>query len=447
MFKIAPVIFGALVFSSPNIAMAADSNAIIKAVTVSIATTNSNGSGVIIKRAGNKYTVLTAAHVVRNNQQTYSIASLAPQVIGTADGQKYQISNPKFFPQGIDLAVVEFTSSKSYPVAKVGNSDNSEEGSSALVAGYPRSDRELPIYNLRKGRVVANSSTGFDEGYGIVYSSNTLPGMSGGGVFNDLGELIAIHGKGDVTSGASLGNASSSPVRLKTGYDLGIPINTFIKSSPSVAGFTIAQAPTNPRDRPRAGEAFLEGLNLYRIKKYPEAINAFSSAIQRDPQDAVTHYYRGLGQFNSRNFSAAFSDFDQSIKLNPQDAFPYMFRAFVFLETKQIDRAEADLNRSIQLDSKNSYPYLFRGILNARPERKNISKSLADIQESINLNPIDPTPYFFRALVYYGQKNRPKMLADLRKAADLSKAIGDTNGYNSTISFLNILEKYGDQQR
>jgi hypothetical protein len=79
MFKIAPVIFSALVFSSLNIAMAADSNAIIKAVTVLIATTNSNGSGVIIKRAGNKYTVLTAAHVVRSTQQVYSI--------GTADGQ------------------------------------------------------------------------------------------------------------------------------------------------------------------------------------------------------------------------------------------------------------------------------------------------------------------------------------------------------------------------
>jgi Trypsin-like peptidase domain/Tetratricopeptide repeat len=439
MFKIAPVILGALAFSTANIALAADSNAIIKAVTVSIATTDSNGSGVIIKRAGNKYTVLTAAHVVRNSQQVYSL--------GTADGQRHQISNPKFFPQGIDLAVLDFTSSKSYPVAKVGNSDNSEEGSSALVAGYPRSDREVPIYNLRKGRVVANSSKGFDEGYGIVYSSNTLPGMSGGGVFNDLGELIAIHGKGDVTSSASLGNGTSNPVRLKTGYDLGIPINIFVKSSQSVAGFTIAQAPTNPRDRPRAGEAFLQGLNLYRVKKYPEAINAFSEAIQRDPQDATTHYYRGLSQYNSRNFAAAFSDFDRSIKLNPQDASPYMFRALAFLETKQMDKAEADLNRSIQLDPKSSYPYLFRGIIHASPERKNIAKSFADLQESINLNPTDPTPYFFRALIYYGQKNRPKMLADLRKSADLSKAIGDISNYNSTTSFISILEKYGDQQR
>ena len=439
MFKIVPFILVTLAFYPPSIAVAADFSAIMKSVTVSIATAENNGSGVIIKRTGNKYTVLTAAHVVRSTQQVYSI--------GTTDGQKYQISNTKFFPQGIDLAVIDFTSSKSYPVAKVGNSENSEEGSIALVSGYPRSDREVPIYSLRKGRVVANSSKGFDEGYGIVYSSNTLPGMSGGGVFNDLGELIAIHGKGDITSGASLGNAGNSPVRLKTGYDLGIPINTFIRSAQIVAGFTITQAPTNPRDRPRAGEAFLQGLNLYRIKKHPEAINAFSLAIQLDPQDATTHYYRGLSQYNNRNLAAAFSDFDQSIKLNPQDAFPYMFRALVSFETKQIDKAEADLNRSIQLDPKNSYPYLFRGLLNASSERKNISKSLADIQESINLNPTDPTPYFFRAFIYYGQKNRPKMLADLRKSADLSKAIGDINGYKSTISFLSILEKYGDQQR
>jgi Trypsin-like peptidase domain/Tetratricopeptide repeat len=439
MFKIAPVLLGVLAFAPPNIALAADSNAIIKAVTVSIGTTNSNGSGIIIKRTGNKYTVLTAAHVVRNTQQVYSI--------GTADGQKYQISNPKFFPKGIDLAIIDFTSSKSYPVAKIGNSDNSEEGSSALVSGYPRSDREVPVYSLRKGRVVANSNKEFDEGYGIVYGSNTLPGMSGGGVFNDLGELIAIHGKGDVTSSASLGNGSNSPVRLKTGYDLGIPINTFVKSSQSIAGFTLTQAPANPRDRPRAGEAFLRGLNLYRIKKYSEAINAFDEAIQRDSQDAVTYYYRGLSQYNSRNFTAAFSDFEQSIKLNPQDAFPYMFRALVFLETKQLNKAEADLNRSVQLDPNNSYPYLFRGILNSNLERKKISESFADLQKSIDLDPTNPTPYFFRALIYYGQKNRPKMLADLRKSANLSKAIGDTNGYNSTISFLNILEKYGNQQK
>jgi hypothetical protein len=439
MYKFVPiVILGVFASSSPCFALVVNSNSEVKSITVSIFTADSNGSGVIIKRAGNKYTVLTAAHVVRSPQQSYSI--------GTTDGQKYQISNPRIFPQGIDLAVVDFTSSKSYPVAKVGNSDDAEEGSGASVSGYPRSDQQVPVYSLRKGRIVANSNKGFDEGYGIVYSSNTLPGMSGGGVFNDQGELIAIHGKGDVTSGASLGKSSSN-IRLKTGYDLGIPINTFTKSSKSAVGITITQAPASPRNRPRAGEAFLEGLNLYRARKYPEALNAFGDSIQRDPQDAAAYYYRGLSQYNNRNFTAAFSDFDQSIKLNPQNGFPYVFRALNFLELQQFDKAMADLDRSIQLNPENSYPYLFRGLLNSNPERKRSQESFADIQKSISLDPTNPTPYFLRALLYLSLKDRPKMLADLHKSANLSKAIGDINGYNNTTTYINLLEKYGVQQK
>jgi hypothetical protein len=54
MFKMAPVILGTLAFSPPSLAVASDSSAIIRSVTVSIVAANSNGSGVIIKRAGNR---------------------------------------------------------------------------------------------------------------------------------------------------------------------------------------------------------------------------------------------------------------------------------------------------------------------------------------------------------------------------------------------------------
>jgi hypothetical protein len=46
------------------------------------------------------------------------------------------------------------------------------------------------VYAFKDGKVIANSSRELEGGYGIVYSCNTLPGMSGG-IFNDNGELIA----------------------------------------------------------------------------------------------------------------------------------------------------------------------------------------------------------------------------------------------------------------
>jgi Tfp pilus assembly protein PilF len=434
MNKITPVILGVLAFAPPSFALVSDANSSVKSVTVSIVTSDSNGSGVIIKRVGNKYTVLTAAHVVRDTQKSYSI--------GTADGQKYPLSNARAFPTGIDLAVVEFTSSKAYPIAKIGNSDDAEEGSGAAVSGYPRSDKQTPVYGFRKGRVVANSNKEFADGYGIVYSSSTLPGMSGGGVFNDRGELIAIHGKGDVTANTGAG---SSTVRLKTGYDLGIPINTFTKLAKSTLGITVSQSPAKPQNRPRSGEAFINGMNQFRAKNYAQAITFFDQAIQLDPKDATAHYYRGLCQHHNRNYQVALNDFDRAIALNPQDSYPYMLRAITLMELKQPDKAEADLTKAIQVDPQNSYAYLFRGMVNANPERKKTKQSFADIEQSIKIDPTNADTYATRGVFYLVQKNRPKYLADFRKAMELLKASGDLERYNNMKNTVEVLEKYGSQ--
>ena len=44
----------------------------------------------------------------------------------------------------VDLAIVQFTSSVSYPVAKIGNSDEATEGTKAYLAGFPQATREFP---------------------------------------------------------------------------------------------------------------------------------------------------------------------------------------------------------------------------------------------------------------------------------------------------------------
>ena len=69
-----------------------------------------------------------------------------------------------------------------------------------MSAGFPLATTAITasIYNFTEGKVTANANRPLAGGYSLVYSNNTLPGMSGGPVFNDAGETIAIHGKGDV---------------------------------------------------------------------------------------------------------------------------------------------------------------------------------------------------------------------------------------------------------
>jgi S1-C subfamily serine protease len=188
---------------------------IAKAVTVTIDSPNSPGSGVIIQKQGNNYTVLTAAHVVRKREQKFKII--------TPDGQGYTITGIKSV-NNADLAVVKFASKSSYNVAKIGDSTQSTEGATVYVAGFPLATQAISesIYNFTEGKVTANASRPLKDGYSLVYNNSTLPGMSGGPVFNDRGEVIAVHGRGDVEESSQTSDINSN-IRIKTGFNLGIP--------------------------------------------------------------------------------------------------------------------------------------------------------------------------------------------------------------------------------
>ena len=83
---------------------------IAQQITVLINSKNSgNGSGAIIAKEGNTYYVLTAAHVVQN-PDSYNL--VAP------DGTTYQLdANQMTVLPEVDLAIVKFTSEKTYSVA------------------------------------------------------------------------------------------------------------------------------------------------------------------------------------------------------------------------------------------------------------------------------------------------------------------------------------------
>jgi S1-C subfamily serine protease len=182
-----------------------------KAITVLITGSNSVGSGAILQQQGDIYTVLTAAHVVRNK---------ADYKITTSDDRKYEVINSSIrrAPGSIDLAVIKFRSSTKYPTAKLGNCNLLKSGMDLYVGGFPGASRAITdlVFVFREGKVSANSNKTFENGYSLVYSNNTLPGMSGGPVLNSDGELVAIHGRGD-----------RDDTGTKNGFNLGIPINRF----------------------------------------------------------------------------------------------------------------------------------------------------------------------------------------------------------------------------
>ena len=141
----------------------------------------------------------------------------------TPDGQRYSVEQGSIQRLGdVDMAVLTFKSSGSYEVAPVGDVKSVSSGSSIYVSGFPLPTSAVPtrLMRLLDGRVIANASVAIPNGYQLLYSNQTLPGMSGGAVLNAQGQLIAIHGQGETDSKMS----EQQGVAVKTGTNQAVPI-------------------------------------------------------------------------------------------------------------------------------------------------------------------------------------------------------------------------------
>jgi serine protease Do len=166
------------------------------------------GSGVLVGKSGNTYTVITAKHVV----------ALADSYrLTTSDGSQYAVKSLQQLPN-IDLAILQFDSKQTYQVVRAGN--QARELESLYIAGYPKPTTSVtyPEYSIVEAKVntILDGKRAL-EGYSLRYGAILRRGMNGGPVLNQRGELIAIHGRADEMGG------------------LGIPVNTLLENA-KVAG-------------------------------------------------------------------------------------------------------------------------------------------------------------------------------------------------------------------
>ena len=222
-----------------------------KKITVFIGFPQRNsGSGVIIDKKGDTYSVLTAKHVVPTEDVYFVI---------TPDKEKYKLdySTVKKLPD-LDLATLQFTSKKTYEVVQYGDSSQIDVGQKVYVAGFPHPAKPIPSseYTFVPGFINTLLDKPLEDGgYKLVYDSNTRVGMSGGPVLNEDGKLVAIHGQAQKeTITIALGNEIGE-LEEKTNFNLGIPLNSFFAANPSIP-IPINRPTPTPPSRPSLPVAF-----------------------------------------------------------------------------------------------------------------------------------------------------------------------------------------------
>jgi tetratricopeptide (TPR) repeat protein len=425
-----------------------------KAITVSISTPETLGSGVILQHQGNIYTILTTANIVKNK---------ANYKITTPDNRSYEAisSSIRTAPGNIDLAIIKFKSTANYSTAKLGNCNVLESGMSIYVNGFPGKSRAITesVFLSREGQVSANSTRVSENGYSLIYSNQTLPGMNGGAILNSDGELVAIHGKSDKDDNGN-----------QTGLNLGIPINRFGMVARSM-GIELdgKVAPVQANTAAKAGDYFASAILKMGKGDSMGSLADLDRAIQITPKYAMAYSLRGMLKMSKLNdIQGALADFNQAIFLDSRFSSSYLGRGMLQALKLNKTGALADYNRAILLDSKNATTYIVRGTLKAT-KLNDIQGGIADLDRAISLDPNNANSYSLRGMLKAGKLNntqggiadldraisidsnnamafkgrsfikywklndRAGGIADMKQSARLSKKQGDLAEYQSTI--------------
>jgi tetratricopeptide (TPR) repeat protein/S1-C subfamily serine protease len=211
-------------FSHPAIVTENTANAdierSIRQVTVRITSETNRGSGIIIGKKGSIYLVLTNAHVIRGAKTLE---------IRTYDGQTRTASiAPNSLLKDKDIALVEFSDTRDYPIAKI-RAISPDAELDITVTGY---SAETGQYTTDNGKIEQTSDRPLQEGYSVGYSGDIVQGMSRGGIFFE-DELIGINGR---SAHPILSNYTYEDGTKPTGEEIqqmravnwGIPLNTLL---------------------------------------------------------------------------------------------------------------------------------------------------------------------------------------------------------------------------
>ncbi|PPJ64832.1 tetratricopeptide repeat-containing S1 family peptidase [Cuspidothrix issatschenkoi] len=383
-------------------------NDIAKQITVMIGGLDGKGSGVIIAKNGNTYTVLTANHVVKK-AGVYDVI--------THDGQKYPMESAQTLGK-LDLALVRFTSSKNYPPAKIADSRTVKEGATVYYAGFPtETANQLRRYRFIRADITGRSQN--QEGYELSYNGQALPGMSGGPVLNEEGLLIAIHGQAETRDIKIQGFLKPEIVGVQ-----GIPTEK-VPDLDSIITKGISSSNQQPNSVPTislndAGAYNRRGVLYYEQKKWELALADYTKAIQLNPSYTAAYYNRGWLYKEQKKWELALADFTKYIELDPDsdtaaESYHQLGNIYNALGNKEL--AIANYTKAIAIVPKFAWAYLNRGSTYQKLGKYELA--LADFNKAININPNFSFGYYLRGWLYRRQEKQELALADFTKYIEL----------------------------
>ncbi|WP_026734980.1 tetratricopeptide repeat protein [Fischerella sp. PCC 9605] len=425
-----------------------------------------NGSGVIVAKQGQTYYVLTANHVVDRDEakpgcQLDTEQRTEEYHIVTPDGQRYPVNLEKMTClEGVDLAVVSFTSGKTYTVANLAKYKVGSEGSQWIfVSGFPGTKTSNRL--LTAGKAVKKEDAqenvqdihSLTKHYGLYYTNASYRGMSGSPVLDRSGRVIGINTAAEDEIEI---DQAGQMVELHLGYSLGVPIATFLSLASKTgvktedlkienslpAGLNSSEATSIENQLfslkvPHSAFDWLNyGSQLQKLDRQEEAFAAFTQAIKLKPDFYQAYYARGLVLIDQPQVKAglswsisqkALADFKQATKLQPNFYQGWRRQSYTLTALSKYSEALAAIDKAIAIQPKDFNLYVQKA--HVLWFLKRYQEELVAYNEALKINP-SAKMYFYRAFrdelslllakkVPFDKNKVIKVIANYTKAIEL----------------------------